>query len=408
MLSRATGLRVRAIGRVRIGAPRELHLLAIGPAPRDARFAMPDAWHGRANIHYDRIPMSAIPDRDVPVAAVPPAPPPEDLLAPLRRRIERAVLGGAGTLSAHALAELEREAAALAERALSGGAEVLCDLAALAHDASAPPAARDRAAFARAWLRAASTRTPPDGASASRAGDRPFTQVVWRAGSVARAGIGTHAEYHRRCVAARRRRAMPREPAVQLEKIFERLPGRYLILSSSLEIVAVNDAYLEATMRTRDQLLGRYVFDAFPENPDDPAGGVDKLRDSLGFVLTTRQAHTMGVTRYDIPRLGGGLERYWSPINTPVLDEQGEVALIIHRVRTSPSTSGSGSAATRSSRSCSSAARRSSASTGSSARRMPISSSGIGSASACTSASRRRIGSRRPSSRTSATSSGRR
>jgi hypothetical protein len=164
VLSRATGLRVRAIGRVRIGAPRELHLLAVGPAPRDTRFAMPDAWHGRANLHYDRIPMSAIPDRDAPVAAVPPAPPAEDLLAPLRRRIERAVLGGAGTLSAHALAELEREAAALAERALSGGAEVLRDLAALAHDAASRRAASsqdaagrgpDRIAFARAWLRAA-------------------------------------------------------------------------------------------------------------------------------------------------------------------------------------------------------------------------------------------------------------
>ncbi len=120
---------------------------------------------------------------------------------------------------------------------------------------------------------------------------------------------------------------------MQYEKIFERLPGRYLILSSALEIVAVNDAYLEATMRTREQLLGRYVFDAFPENPDDPAGGVDKLRDSLGFVLATRQAHTMGLTRYDIPRQGGGFEeRYWSPINTPVLDERGEVAVIIHRV----------------------------------------------------------------------------
>jgi hypothetical protein len=163
-LSRATGLRVRAIGRVRIGAPRELHLLAIGPAPREARLALPEAWQGRANVHYDRIPLSAIPDRDAPAPVGPPGPPGEDLLAPLRRRIERAVLGGAGTLSAHAHAELEREAAALAERALPGGAEVLRDLAAFAHDAAAhratPSAAAarrgpDRTAFARAWLRAA-------------------------------------------------------------------------------------------------------------------------------------------------------------------------------------------------------------------------------------------------------------
>ena len=159
VLSRAAGLRVRVIGRVRVGAPRELHLLAIGPAPGEGRFAMPDAWRGRANVHYDRISMLAIPDRDAPAAAAAPAPPAEDLLAPLRRRVERAVLGGAGTLPTQALAELEREAAALAERALAGGAEVLRDLAAIAHDTGRTPAGArrglDPTAFAHAWLRAA-------------------------------------------------------------------------------------------------------------------------------------------------------------------------------------------------------------------------------------------------------------
>ncbi len=159
VLSRAAGLRVRAIGRVHIGAPRELHLLAIGPAPGEARLALPEAWHGRANVHLDRIPALAIPDRDAPAAAAEPAPPAPDLLAPLRRRVERVVLGGAGTLPTHALAELEREAAALAERALPGGAEVLRDLAAAAHDTGRDAAGArrplDPAAFARAWLRAA-------------------------------------------------------------------------------------------------------------------------------------------------------------------------------------------------------------------------------------------------------------
>jgi hypothetical protein len=166
VLSRAAGLRVRAIGHVRIGAPRDLDLLAIGPAPAERRFAMPDAWQGRANVHFDRIPALAIPDRDAPTSPAPP-PPTEDLLAPLRRRIERVVLGGAGTLSVHARPQLEREAAALAERALGGGAEALLDLSALAAratpahagaGAASPEAAarrgEARAAFASAWLRA--------------------------------------------------------------------------------------------------------------------------------------------------------------------------------------------------------------------------------------------------------------
>ena len=167
VLARGAGLRVRAIGRVRLNAPRELDLLAIGPAPGEQRFTLPEAWHGRANVQYDRIsPLSmliaanghaAAPAAAASTAA--PAPSPDDLLAPLRRRVERAVLGGAGTLPVHALAELEREAASLDDRALSGGAGVLRDLAALAHEPGRDPSGArrtlDRSAFARAWLRAA-------------------------------------------------------------------------------------------------------------------------------------------------------------------------------------------------------------------------------------------------------------
>jgi signal transduction histidine kinase len=120
---------------------------------------------------------------------------------------------------------------------------------------------------------------------------------------------------------------------VRFDKIFERLPGRYLVLNTHFEIVAVNDAYLKASMTTRESILGRYIFDVFPEKPDNPAGGVDRLRESLQSVLGERQTDIMSVTKYDIPHPEAGFEeRYWSPVNTPVLDDQGEVSLIIHRV----------------------------------------------------------------------------
>ena len=157
VLARAAGLAVRVVGRARIGTPRELELLAIAPAPGESRLQLPDAWHGRANIHYDRLSIPAM-GSSAGVAVAPP-PPMEDLLAPLRRRVERVVLGGANTLPTHALAELEREAAALAERALRGAADALRDLGALAHDAARTATGTrrplDRPTFARAWLRAA-------------------------------------------------------------------------------------------------------------------------------------------------------------------------------------------------------------------------------------------------------------
>ncbi len=157
ILARSPGLAIRAIGRVRLGSARQLELLALGPAPGEVRLPMLDTWHGRANLHYDRLSLPALGDARPILAAIPA--PTDDLLAPLRRRVERVVQGGVGTLPTHAIAELEREATAMTEHALRGGADVLRDLAAIAHDAArAMTGARraiDRTTFARAWLRAA-------------------------------------------------------------------------------------------------------------------------------------------------------------------------------------------------------------------------------------------------------------
>ena len=119
--------------------------------------------------------------------------------------------------------------------------------------------------------------------------------------------------------------------------LFEGAPGLYLVLTRDLEIVAVSEAYLRATMTKRAEILGRGLFDVFPDNPDDPAAtGVANLRASLDRVREQRVADTMAVQKYDIRRPeseGGGFEeRYWSPTNSPVLDAQGQLAYIIHRV----------------------------------------------------------------------------
>jgi signal transduction histidine kinase len=99
----------------------------------------------------------------------------------------------------------------------------------------------------------------------------------------------------------------------------------------------VSEAYLAATMTERSRILGRALFDVFPDNPDDPqATGVANLRASLERVLALGRADTMAVQKYDIRRPdseGGGFEeRFWSPLNSPVLDEHGELRYIIHRV----------------------------------------------------------------------------
>jgi hypothetical protein len=108
-------------------------------------------------------------------------------------------------------------------------------------------------------------------------------------------------------------------------------------LTPTLTIVAVSEAYLKATMTRREEILGRNLFDVFPDNPGDTTTtAVANTRASLDRVLQRRLPDTMAVQKHDIRRpesKGGGFEeRYWSPNNSPVLGAKGEVAYIIHRV----------------------------------------------------------------------------
>jgi PAS domain S-box-containing protein len=122
--------------------------------------------------------------------------------------------------------------------------------------------------------------------------------------------------------------------------LFESIPGAYLVLtpdSPRFTIVAVSNAYLRATKTQREEILERGIFEMFPDNPDDPsATGVQNLRRSLQTVLQNRNMDVMAIQKYDIERPdseGGGFEeRYWSPVNSPVLGADNEVAYIIHRV----------------------------------------------------------------------------
>lgn len=120
-------------------------------------------------------------------------------------------------------------------------------------------------------------------------------------------------------------------------RLFESAPGAYLVLTPELRIAAVSDAFLEATMTMREQIVGRELFDVFPDNPADPeASGERNLRASLRLVAERCAEHAMPVQKYDIRRpvsAGGEFEeRYWAPVNTPICDDDGTIRYIVHRV----------------------------------------------------------------------------
>ncbi|MDQ7911957.1 ATP-binding protein [Pseudomonas sp. 102515] len=129
---------------------------------------------------------------------------------------------------------------------------------------------------------------------------------------------------------------MNQDPDFKL--LFEALPQQILVLTPGPDFImmAANEARLHGTQTRREDCIGRSVFDVFGSNPDDQSAfGAGVLRASLERVMRTREPDRMAITRYDIPRparVGGGFEeRYWSPLNIPVLDARGELRYIIHQ-----------------------------------------------------------------------------
>ncbi len=131
-------------------------------------------------------------------------------------------------------------------------------------------------------------------------------------------------------------------PAPDFQALFMAMPGPAMVLGRDLTILSANDAYIGVTGLRRDQLEGRFVFDVFQDDPNDPdARAVEVSTASLRRVIQQGRADTMAVQRHDVMivvdadgerRAGQVEERYWRPVNIPIFDSGGEVGWILHTV----------------------------------------------------------------------------
>jgi hypothetical protein len=110
----------------------------------------------------------------------------------------------------------------------------------------------------------------------------------------------------------------------------------FLVLRPDLVIVAASDAYLRATMTEREAIVGRHLFDVFPDNPDDPRR---RRAQSPRVARSRTSTHAPGhdglpEVRHPTPRIRGRRLRgtILEPAQLPVLNPDGSLACIIHRV----------------------------------------------------------------------------
>ncbi|MGH3318454.1 MAG: PAS domain-containing protein [Nocardioidaceae bacterium] len=109
----------------------------------------------------------------------------------------------------------------------------------------------------------------------------------------------------------------------------------YLVVDCDLNIRAANPSYEQATLHRGADMIGEFVFDVFPDNPDAPeAQSVRNLESSLVSVLRNAGPHRMRLQRYDVlgPYTGMFVKKTWLPVNSPIFDSDGHTIGILHHV----------------------------------------------------------------------------
>ncbi|WP_454718343.1 sensor histidine kinase [Caulobacter segnis] len=110
---------------------------------------------------------------------------------------------------------------------------------------------------------------------------------------------------------------------IDFKAVFDRISAPYMLMDHDLTIIEMNQAYLDVTGRSREELQGRYVFEAFPSEGESRR----LLEESLHRTRDTGETDVIAVLHYAIPisevKGGGVYDSYWSATHTYVPSADG-------------------------------------------------------------------------------------
>ena len=111
--------------------------------------------------------------------------------------------------------------------------------------------------------------------------------------------------------------------SIDFKAVFDRISTPYMLMDHDLTIIEMNQAYLDVTGRTREELQGRYVFEAFPSEGESRR----LLEESLHRTRDTGETDVIAVLHYAIPiseaKGGGVYDSYWSATHSYVPSPDG-------------------------------------------------------------------------------------
>jgi PAS domain S-box-containing protein len=110
--------------------------------------------------------------------------------------------------------------------------------------------------------------------------------------------------------------------------------SRSLILkanSPTFTVLAASDRYLSLTHKQREEVLGNGLFETYPGAHSDP-NEKDSVFSSFVRVINTKEQDELPVFKYEISIANSDRKEthYWTNVNEPILDEEGQVAYIIN------------------------------------------------------------------------------
>ncbi|RYZ74372.1 MAG: hypothetical protein EOP09_00530 [Proteobacteria bacterium] len=97
----------------------------------------------------------------------------------------------------------------------------------------------------------------------------------------------------------------------------------------------MTEAFERSTHKAAHDVLGRGLFESYPEDPNDKnAHGAKSLRDSLDRVIRFKKADVIPLQRYSVEYEKDKYQvTFWTVENAPVLDDAGEITYILHTVQ---------------------------------------------------------------------------
>ncbi|MEQ9315478.1 MAG: HWE histidine kinase domain-containing protein [Henriciella sp.] len=117
----------------------------------------------------------------------------------------------------------------------------------------------------------------------------------------------------------------PEAVFLNFRKLLDNILTPYMVMDRDLVIIYANNAFFETVDRSPDDIIGRYIFDSFPEQEERVAAVREIFLETLNGGVTRLDRQFFDLEQPD----GTKIPKCWQCVQTPYFDSTGEVRYIV-------------------------------------------------------------------------------